>query len=501
MPEKTGKVWLVGAGPSDAGLITMRGFELLKRADVVVYDRLLGSGILSMFPDNAKKIDVGKTPDKHPVSQREINQILVREALAGNRVVRLKGGDPFLFGRGGEELEELVKQKIPYEIVPGITSAIAAPAYAGIPVTHRDYSSSLHIFTGHFSEEKEQGIDYATITKLKGTLVFLMGVAAAGRICNGLIKAGMAKDMPAAVIEQGTSARQRTYYATLATLTETINKEGVHSPAVILIGKTATIGKRFSWVSNRPLHGKRIIVTRPHPQSEAFCQKICSLGGEIIAFPCIETVAVHNGKIKESIKHLSEFHWITFSSATGVNIFFDTLYGLNKDSRTLSGVQIAAVGTATAKCLTAHGIHPDFIPEKFDGAHLGAALSEKVGSNDKLLVVRAKNGSKALEKQLLNAHIHFEAIDAYETHSIPQSKTDCPEIRKMIINKEFDLVTFTSASTVRGFVENFPHLEFPLCTAVCIGPETAAEAKKQGFSVVVSPISTMEGMLKTMIDL
>lgn len=499
MDEKTGKVWLVGAGPSDVGLMTLRGREVLNRADTVVYDRLLGAGVFAMIPPGAKKIDVGKSPDRHLVPQEEINRILVREALAGSRVVRLKGGDPFLFGRGGEELEALQENGIPCEVVPGVTSAIAVPAYAGIPVTHREYSSSLHIFTGHFSEEKETGLDYNALAKLRGTFVFLMGAASAGRICNGLLQAGMPGDTPTAVIENGTTARQRCVTATLETLAGEIADQGVHSPAVIVIGQTASLASRLSWVSNRPLNGKRIVVTRPRGQGEEFCEKIRNLGGEAIMFPCIETAPFEEDKLAETIRRLNRFTWVTFSSAFGVDVFFEALRRAGKDTRALGSVKIVAVGTATAKRLEMHEVLPDLIPQRFDGAHLGEALGKAAGTGDHILIVRAREGSRALEERLARAGILFEAIPAYETRFT--ARTELSEIRKNIENGEFDLIAFTSASTVKGFAQAFPQLDFSYCTAVCIGRETAVEAEKLGMRTFTAEVSTVDGMLETMINL
>ncbi|MBZ4665804.1 uroporphyrinogen-III C-methyltransferase [Mahella sp.] len=499
MGEKTGKVWLVGAGPSDAGLMTLRGREVLNKADVVIYDRLLGVSILAMIPPGAKKIDVGKSPDQHPIPQKEINRILVREALAGNRVVRLKGGDPFLFGRGGEELDALWENGIPYEVVPGVSSAISVPAYAGIPVTHREYSSSLHIFTGHFSKDNEISLDYAALANLRGTLIFLMGVASVERICYGLLRAGMPGDTPAAAVENGTTARQRCVVATLETLAGKIAEHGIHSPAVIVIGQTVSLANRLSWVSNRPLYGKRIVVTRPRNQSDDFCEKIRNLGGETIAFPCIETVPFEENKMAETIQQLDSFVWITFSSVFGVDVFFEALRRTGRDTRALGSTKIAAIGTATAKRLEMHGVLPDLIPQWFDGAHLGKALAKSAEPGDNILIIRAREGSRALEEQLSRAGIPFEAVPVYETHFTAQ--TEFPEIRKSIENGEFDLIAFTSPSTVKGFAQAFPHLSFSHCIAVCIGRETAAEADKFGLRVITSKVSTVDGMLETMINL
>lgn len=498
MAERTGKVWLVGAGPSDAGLMTLRGRELLQSADTVVYDRLLGCGILAMIPPGARKIDVGKGPNRHPVPQEEINRILVKEALAGRRVVRLKGGDPFLFGRGGEEMEALRENKIPCEVVPGVTSAVAVPAYAGIPVTHRGLSSSLHIFTGHPSLAGEHSLDYPALARLEGTLVFLMGVASAERICGGLLRAGKPGNTPVAVVERGTTARQRSFSATLESLPAVISKRCVTSPAVIVIGATAALADRFAWASSMPLSGKRIVVTRPRGRCGEFCRKIRELGGEALAFPCIETVP-RPGAFREAVGNPGRFAWIAFSSATGADLFFGALNAAGKDARALAGIRVAAVGSATAKRLAEHGVRPDLVPRKFDGRHLGEALTQRVKPGEKVLVVRARNGSRSLEEKLEESGIPFDAVTAYETR--PAQREEVPEIRQIVESGEFDWVAFASSSAVRGFSEAFAGGDYSGVTAVCIGPETAATAEKLGMKTVVSPVSTMDGMLEIMKNL
>ncbi|MFU0831461.1 MAG: uroporphyrinogen-III C-methyltransferase [Oscillospiraceae bacterium] len=498
MPEQHGKVWLVGAGPSDPGLMTLRGYELLQTADVVVYDRLVGYSIPAMIPDSAEKIYVGKCSGRHPIPQHEINQILVREALAGKRVVRLKGGDPFLFGRGGEEIAELRRHHIPYEVVSGVPSAIAVPAYAGIPVTHRSGGNSLHIFTGHHAAGKNAKLDFSILSKLNGTLVFLMSVASAEFICKGLLEAGMAQDTPAAVIENGTTARQRTVSATLNTLAEQIVTQKIHSPAILVIGENASFAGQFSWVQNNPLYGKRIIVTRPRTHCMDFCRKIRALGGEAVVVPCIQTVPCHQNKMAAVMERLSHFTWVTFSSATGVNLFFQALHKAGKDSRALSQIKVAAIGSATAKALKKHGIFADLIPNKFDSLHFSQALNKVMDSKDCVLVIRPLEGSSQLEEQFLRKDIPFEAVSCYKTELVQNDENSFPEIRKIIEDGNFDLITFTSASTVKGFVQLFPNLDFSHCTAVCIGPETAAEANKYGFHTIVARVSTMDGMLETM---
>ena len=315
--HKTGKVWLVGAGPGDTGLITVKGEQVLKEAQVVVYDALVGQGILNRIPKEAKLINVGKRSSHHLMKQEEINRILaeeagkglrvvrlkggdpflfgrggeelelLREAEKGRRVVRLKGGDPFLFGRGGEELELLAEKGIPYEVVPGVTSALAVPAYNGIPVTHRDFCSSLHIVTGHKRQGGEYDIDFEALVRAKGTLVFLMGVSALQEIMKGLLDGGMDPDMPAAILQKGTTARQKRIVATVATLPEEVERQGIETPAIIVVGKVCALSEEFGWFEKLPLKGQRILVTRPKERAGTLSDKLRVLGADVWEYPCI----------------------------------------------------------------------------------------------------------------------------------------------------------------------------------------------------------------------
>lgn len=493
--EKIGKVWLVGAGPSDAGLMTLRGYEALRNADVVVYDKLLGSGILSMIKSTAKKIYVGKSSFKHIASQDEINRILLCEAMTGAMVVRLKGGDPFLFGRGGEEIEQLIQQGIPFEVVPGVTSAVAVPAYAGIPVTHRDFSSSLHIFTGHSANKKDSSFDFSKIAGLEGTLVFLMGVNAAKKICGGLIEAGMSENTPAAAVENGTSARQRTVTATLGTLPDKISECCIKPPAVIVIGRTAALANRFSWIEQRPLNGKRVVVTRPYEKNREFCKKISCLGGEAVADPCIKTEYNEKSGLPSVIGRLCEFSWIVFQSSTGVDFFFEQLHKTGKDTRSLYNIKIAAIGEITAEKLSKRGIIPDLVPDKFDSGHLAQKLDSTVKNGEKVLIIKAAAGSSELENNFCRQGIVCETVEAYRTAS-SRTHPEFPETENIIKNNKFDCITFASPSAVRGFKDSFPELDFGLCTAVCIGNRTAAEAEKLGMRVLTAEKSTEDGMIE-----
>ena len=312
-----GKVWLVGAGPGDAGLLTLRGREVMERADAIVFDRLVGDGVLAMMPERAEKINVGKEGGRHPVPQREIEKILVEKALEGKNVVRLKGGDPFVFGRGGEEIEALKKENIEFEVVPGVTSAIAAPSAAGIPVTHRGLAASLHIITAHTKDGGIADTDYAALARLGGTLLFLMGASALPDICAALTKAGMSPDTPAAAVERGTTARQRRIEGTLGTLTEIAKREELRSPAIIIVGAVAALGKEFEWKKFLPLAGRKVVITRPRGRAGKLCAKLRALGAEVVECPCISTRTM-----SVTLPPLGGYSWLGFTSATGVESFF-----------------------------------------------------------------------------------------------------------------------------------------------------------------------------------
>ena len=490
--ERHGKVILVGAGPGDPGLLTLRGREALAQADVVVYDRLVGPAILAMMPENAEKIDVGKEASHHKVPQWQINQILLDKAREGNVVVRLKGGDPFVFGRGGEELELLVEHGIDFEEVPGITSAIAASAYAGIPVTHRDFCSSLHIITGHAKAGAELSIDFEALVRTKGTLVFLMGVTAMPKIVEGLLKAGMDPDTPAAMVESGTTPAQRRCDATLATLAERAAAMGIHSPAIIVVGKVCALAPAFCWFEKRPLRGKKILVTRPKDRAGTLSGKLRALGADVVEYPCIETVPILPcPAMEEALERIHSYAWLAFTSPAGVEAFWNCLRGMGKDARHLGGVQLAAIGSGTAKALAAHGLTADLVPSVYDAAHLGAELAEQGGG--KVLILRAEIGSPALTEALEKGNMAYDDIPVYRTaYENPRSE----ELRGMLEAGDLPYVTFTSASTVKGFVSSVGEgADFSKVTGLCIGEQTAAEARSHGIAVKVARQATIEAVV------
>ncbi|MBQ3466353.1 MAG: uroporphyrinogen-III C-methyltransferase, partial [Firmicutes bacterium] len=344
----TGKVWLVGAGPGDIGLLTVKAVETIKDADLIVYDALIGDSLFSLFPEGAEHISVGKRSGNHTMPQEQIDKVLLDEALKGKKVVRLKGGDPFLFGRGGEELELLAANGVPYEIVPGVTSPIAVPAYNGIPVTHRDYTSSLHIITGHKRKGSDEDIDFEALVRAEGTLVFLMGIARLEYICGGLLGAGMNPGMPAAVLQQGTTAGQKRVVATVGTLAEEVRRQGIETPAIIIVGKVCSLADEFAWYEELPLAGSKVIVTRPRGMISGMAARLRRLGAEVLELPSIETVAREDqSELEGALDAMKSYSWIVFTSPTGVRVFFDVLKKAGRDVRSLAGVRIAAIGTGT----------------------------------------------------------------------------------------------------------------------------------------------------------
>lgn len=488
----SGKVTLIGAGPGDPGLLTCKGSDALVHADAVVFDRLVSPDVLALIPKTARKIDVGKNAGHHPVPQEQINQILISEAQAGHNVARLKGGDPFLFGRGGEELEALSAAGIDFEEIPGVTSAIAAAAYAGIPVTHRNYASSLHIITGHARENGTLDIDFEALVRTKGTLVFLMGVTALPVIIKGLLDAGMPANTPSAIVERGTLPTQRRCCAELGELRERAAEMSIHSPAAIIVGGVCTLSDTLCWYERRPLHGKRILVTRPESRSGTLSAKLRGLGAEVVEFPCIRTEPILPcPSMEAALNRLTDYEWLGFTSAAGVESFWNCLRSMGKDARCLSGIKLAAIGPATGKSLEAHGLTADLMPETYDAAHMGAALAKS--ASGKILLLRAAEASQDLTNALDEAGTAYDDIAVYRTiYDNPASD----ELRKDVENGHFDYVTFTSASTVKGFISTAgADADFSRFTGLCIGKQTAKEAEKYNIPVKIAKNATIDALV------
>lgn len=495
-----GKVWLVGAGPGDIGLFTLKGLQILEQADVVVYDSLVGQGVLSRIPDTARCINVGKRASHHTMPQEKINEVLLEEAKKGNRVVRLKGGDPFLFGRGGEELELLVKEGIPYEIIPGVTSPIAVPAYNGIPVTHRDFTSSLHIITGHKKQGAAYDIDFEALVRTRGTLVFLMGVSALGDICQALLQAGMEKDMPAAILQKGTTAGQKKIVATVSTLEEEVNRQGIQTPAIIVVGKVCALAEEFAWYEKLPLAGYKVLVTRPRELVSTMAEKLRVLGAEVLELPAIRTAPLKDqSKLYHAFEKLDTYQWVAFTSPTGVKVFFEEMKKTKTDVRKMCNVKIAAIGKGTQKALEERGLFPDLIPQVYDGQTLGRELCHLCASGEYILIPRAAMGNQEITKALSEkSDIVIDDIPTYDTFYETQEVIDQ---KKAMEAGEISCAVFTSASTVRGFVQATPGLDYTKVRAACIGKQTKAAADEWGMETYMAEKATIDSVLDLVIEL
>ena len=447
-------VYIIGAGPGDSGLLTVRAQEILKRAEVVIYDRLVSDSILAMIPENAELIDAGKSSGSHKLSQREIESLIIKLAKTGENIIRLKGGDPFLFGRGAEEAQALINAGIDFEIVPGVSSAICVPEWAGIPVTHRNFCSGLNIFTAH--DKNNLLPDFAKTTK-----IFLMGVANS-EILQGklLLDNKLSPDTGCAVIENGTISKQRIIRTELKNLHESIITNKIMPPAVIIVGETAKL--KLDWRGKLPLHNKRVIITRPAGRSESLIELLRDSGAEIISLPTIKTSIINDSLTN---KNLSGYNWAGFTSVTGVNALIELLRESKRDIRELGGAKIAAIGQATANALESHGLKVDFMPEIYDCEHLARGLT----GQDKILMFRALNGSPEIAKIFDENNINYNEICIYRIDYVKLKHV--PEYA--------DFIIFTSASTVRGFAMNTNNLRE--VKAICIGNQTANEALKAGF--------------------
>ena len=482
----SGKILLVGAGPGGKGLLTLRGLEALGEADAVVYDRLVSEEILSLIPSSAEKIDAGKSPGSHPVPQPEINRILVEKAEEGKTVVRLKGGDPFVFGRGGEELDIPAEKGIPFEVVPGVTSAVAALSEAGIPVTARGVASSFHVITGHQKGDEPLQIPFDALAKAGGTLVFLMGMGALPKLAEGLISAGMDPETPAAIVENGARPEQRKLLSTLARLPEEAAAMGLHSPAVIAVGAVCGLSGRYDWREKLPLHGKKIIAGRSGSAEGKLLRLLERMGASVYDLPLIRTDPLP-GPVPPDIL---DSRWLTFSSKVGVRCFFARLLESGLDTRALSGVKIAAVGRATAAALREKGILPDLIPEQFDGEHLGKALAERTEPFDLITLCEPESPSGTLREMLTAAGRTVRSLPLYRTAPLPLREPE--RVERML--REGVPAAFSSGSMARSLAASLPGMDFSGVTAFCIGRETGKAAREAGFRTVVAEEATLEGL-------
>lgn len=482
-----GKVYLIGAGPGDPGLFTLKGKRCLEEADVIAYDALANQRLLAYARPDAELIYVGKRGGQHTLPQEEIGRLLIERAGAGKIVARLKGGDPFIFGRGGEEAEELAAAGVPFEVVPGVTSAVAAPAYAGIPLTHRDFTSTVAFVTGHEDPTKEDtSIAWDKIATGIGTLVFFMGVGRLPEIVRQLVHHGRPPETPAAVIRWGTRAEQAVVTATLATLEERC--AGMKPPALIVVGEVVGLRERLRWFEDKPLFGKRILITRAREQASAFGQRLEALGAEVIEFPTIRIEAPESWEpLDAAIRRLREYQWVIFTSVNGVRFFWERLHTAGRDVRDLAGITVCAIGPATAAALLDRGIHADLVPNEFKAEALVEAVgAERIGGS-RVLVPRAAEAREVLPEELARRGARVDVVPAYRT---VKSASNVEEVRALLRDGRVDAVTFTSSSTVRYFLdlvgEDAPGLLHRVVVA-SIGPITAETAARHGLISHVVP--------------
>ena len=493
----TGKVYLVGAGPGDPGLITVKGLECLKLAEVVVYDRLVDDRLSAAFPEAAEKIYVGKSREGHTLTQSGINQLLVDKALAGKMVVRLKGGDPYVFGRGGEEVEALVQHNIPFEVVPGITTAVAVPSYAGIPVTHRGVATSFAVVTGNEDPtKKSSGIDWKNIAGGADTLVFLMGVENLAKIVKKLLEYGRLPQTPVGIIMNGTRPDQKTITSTLDGIVAMAEKEKVKPPAIIVVGEVVKLRPVLNWFDSRPLTGKRILVTRARQQASSLSRLLADRGAQPVEVPAIAVEAIENNvELVRAIRDIDSYQWVVFTSVNGVETFFNRLNKLHLDARILKNVKISAIGPATAESLKSRGILVDYLPAEFTSRGLLDVLKNKSISGQRFLLPRADIGDKELVEGLESMGAEVRDIAVYRTAPAVEA---IARGKEMLLDHNIDVITFTSSSTVTNFIDSFRSQKLDLNGAkiACIGEKTAETAKKAGLKVdIIAREATIPGLV------
>jgi uroporphyrinogen III methyltransferase / synthase len=491
MIARAGKVYLVGAGPGAFDLLTLRGMEVLSRAEVVIYDYLVNPELLRLAPDSAALVFAGKKEREHGrVDQARINRLMVEHARAGKRVVRLKGGDPFIFGRGGEEASALARAKVEFEVVPGVTSAIAAPAFAGIPLTHREHGSFVAFVTGHEDEAKRRGtIPWANLARAarnRGTLVLLMATARMRAALKRLAAAGLSGKTPAAAIQWGTTAAQKTVLATVATLPEEAQRAGMGPPAVVVIGECAAMRDELCWYEKLPLAGRTIVITRASGKSAMLARELRAAGADTIEFPTIETVAPDSyDALDAAIAGSSRFDWIIFTSATGVESFIFRLKTLGRDIREIGRASLGAIGPATAARLRDHALTVAAMPTEYRAEAIAEAIGIEKIRGLSFLIPRAQVAREALP-DLLREKGAREVVVAAAYKTIKPKSAPVSRIRGLLSSGRIDLVTFTSSSTVDNFCDLIGSLPRAI-KAATIGPITAQTARSRGFEVVISP--------------
>ncbi len=500
---KQGKVYLVGAGPGDPDLITVKGSQCLKEADVIMYDHLASAKLLRYARQDAETIYVGKQQGSHALSQDEINNVMVSKAKEGRTVVRLKGGHPFIFGRGGEEAEALAQAMIPFEIVPGISSAIAAPAYAGIPLTHRRYTASVAFVTGHEDPAKRHStVDWSRLATGAGTLVILMGVKNLSKITEKLIEAGRDPKTPVALVRYGTTPQQTTLVGTLDTIVAQAEAAALRPPVAIVVGEVVKLRETLNWFEKRPLFRKTVVVTRTREQASELVARLSALGAECLECPTIRVVPPEDwAPLDAAIDKLDTYDWLVLTSVNGVSFFFDRLYKRDKDVRALKDVRTATIGPATAKRLRDCGLNSDIVPESYRAESIVEAFKNEAIKGKRVLLPRAKEARPVLPVELRKMGAIVDEIAAYQTE---QARENVDALIKRLEESSIDLLTFTSSSTVRNFKALLPPDRFESLiegvTVGSIGPITADTARELGFKVdIMAKDYTIDGLCEAII--
>lgn len=490
MKQSIGKAYILGAGPGDPELITIKGLRLLKVADVIIHDHLINQSLLDYAKKDAEKVDVGKQVGKKLLEQKEINALLIKEARKGKVVVRLKGGDPFIFGRGGEEVEALALHDIPFEVIPGITSAIAAPAYAGIPLTHRKLASSVALVTGH--EDPSKGISTVNLKKIAqsvDTVVCLMSMGNIEGVINQIRESGRSPETPVAVVERGTYVHQRVLQGNLRDIVSKAKKAQLKPPAVIIVGEVVTLRHNTSsWFESLPLFGKTIVVTRAIGQARSLINLFEQAGAEVIPFPTIEIAAPRSFRLMDKkISQIEEYNYIVFTSVNGVTGFLSRMKKLNKDLRCLNGITIAALGEVTAHLLKEYFLYPEIVPNTFTSKHLASEFKREDIKGKKVLLIRSEISSEVLPQQLRKLGALVDEVNAY---TIKKPQADLKKVVHLFKNHQIDLITFTSPSTFTNFCSLMKgQLVAKLLKGVkvaAIGPVTKKEITKQGIRVPIT---------------
>jgi uroporphyrinogen III methyltransferase/synthase len=490
---RRGKVWLVGAGPGDPGLLTLKGARAIERSEVIVYDYLASQAVVDLAPPGCERIYVGKKAGAHSMTQAEITELVIALARDGKRVVRLKGGDVFVFARGGEEAQALTAAGVAFEIVPGLTSAIAVPAYAGIPVTHRDHNTTFSISTGH--EDPLKGytsLDYARLANPKATAIFLMAMTNLAGIVGALLANGLPPELPVAIVREGTKPTQETLVATLGTIVAEVERMRFAAPAVVVIGTIVNERETIRWFDRTPLFGKTVLVTRPAGQNAEFAQQLWEAGAEPLLAP---TIAIgppdDRAAAQAAVDRAHTYTWIVFTSRNGVDAFFALLAASDRDARAFGTAKIAAIGPKTAAALRAHGLRADFLPPSYVNEALAGGLVQQTAAGDRILLFRAQAARDVVPDVLRGAGRAVDDVAAYTTRFV-----DDPTLRERALRA--GIVTFTSASTVHGFAHNVSDAPGVLAqtTVAAIGPVTAAAARELGIRVdVVAADFTVEGLM------